>query len=96
VPGIGQAELLGRPATSARTDRTLLVGDDDAVGQRRVQVSPDPGRGERKALGELSDRGRPVLEQRASHPVAGTSVDGGVVRPDLDRRAHGFHNVIIA
>jgi len=97
MAGVGEAEALRGAAPTPRAHRTLLATDDDAVAERCIEMAPHAGRGDAEPVGKLSDRGRPVLEQRAQHPVASPAVGRRTLRPAGGGfRGCGFHNVIIA
>ena len=95
VTGVGELKrLAGRPRPR-RPVLALLAGDDDAVGERGVEMAADAGGRQAEPLGELGDRRRAVLEQRADDSIAGTAV-GTRPAPRSIAGARGFHNVIIA
>jgi hypothetical protein len=73
----------------------LLGGDDQAIGQRDIQVAADRRGCEPESRSELGRGGRPQLEQELNHPLAGAPVSGGRFGRLLNRTS-GFHNNIIA
>jgi hypothetical protein len=71
----------------------LLLGDDQPVGQGRIEVATNRRRGEPEPGREFGGGRGPQLEQQPHHAVAGALVGG--IEP-LRSVVRGFHNAIIA
>ncbi len=79
---LGQREDLGRTAAGAAAVDPLLAGLDEALGDQRVQVAADGGRGQPKTVGQVGGGGRAVVEDGAGDPVTGGRGGRSAASPD--------------
>lgn len=98
APACRQREDLGRTPSAALSVDPLLAGLDHVVGDQRVEVAAHRRGGQPQPPRQVGRGGRAVLEDGASHPVAGAgvrvmrAVAGATLHYTV---THVFHNAIV-